>query len=370
MEFVNSLSSLLAFADWSSFIPDLNFIGKIVKAMYEWIGNYGWTVVVFTIFLKIATLPLDIWQKVVTKKSSVKMAQMQPLIANIDKQYGNDQRRANEEKNKLYKKQGYSAFGSCLPLIVTMAVFIFMFSGLNSYSAYINVKNYADLDSAYDSAYSQSIANGQSEKDAVNSAKVAVGKYYQENIQESFLWIKNVWRPDTWVSIMADANTFKNGGMGNAALDKSAPFDEDKYNVIYSAVVESTPGYFASHDDNGKVISSKSGWNGLLILPICSMALAFLSSLITKKQTQTKTKDGEVNEQDPNAQSAKMMMWLMPIMLGVFGFIYTAAFAIYMVANSLLSILTTVSMDGMINNMVTKSLAKSPATEKKESYKR
>lgn len=376
MEFVNSLTSLLAFANpWESFIPELNFLGKIVQAMYNWIGNYGWTVVVFTVFLKILTLPLDIWQKISMKKSSVKMAQMQPLLDNIDKQYANDQRRANEEKQKLFKKQGYSAFSSCLPLIVTMVVFIVMFSGLNSYSAHINVKNYSDLYNQYTTSYNESISEGNNQQQAISDAKEAVGKYYTENIQESFLWIKNVWRPDTWVSIMADANTFKNGGQGNVKLDSSAPFDEGVYNAIYQAVVASNHGYFASVNADGTLQTNnkgvlKSGWNGLLILPVCAMGLAFLSSFISKKQTQTKTKDGEENKQDPNAQSQKMMMYIMPLMLGVFGFLYTAAFAIYMVANSLLSILTNLALDGWVNRLAQKSLSKNNAVEEKASYKR
>ena len=44
--------------------PELtNWIGKLIYALYNGIGNFGWTVVVFTIILKVILSPLDIWQK-------------------------------------------------------------------------------------------------------------------------------------------------------------------------------------------------------------------------------------------------------------------------------------------------------------------
>lgn len=378
MEFVISsfFSNLLSFVEgnWDKFIPELNWLGKIVQAMYNWIGNYGWTVVVFTIFLKILTTPLDIWQRVVTKKSSVKTAEMQPLLDKIDKQYAGNQQRINEEKQKVYKKQGVSALSSCLPLIVTMAVFIIMFSGLNSYSAYINVKNYADLDVVYGQSYDSAIAEGNDEDAAIKLAQTAVGRYYNDNIKESFLWIHNVWRPDTWQSIMADANSFQKGGMGLKAISPDAPFEKARYNSIMEGVISVNPGYFASYDDEGNIAikngTLQGGWNGLIILPLISVGLAFLSSWIT--QLQAKGKNKETNPNDPNQQSAKMMMWLMPIMLGVFGFLYTAAFCIYMVSNSFLSIISTVALNGTINKMAEKSIAKKKIEkgEEKASYMR
>ena len=84
----------------------LNLVGKLVKVMHQWIGSYGWTVVVFTVFLKIVMLPLDIWQRFSGKKMSAKMAVMEPYIKEIDKRYGADSQKGAEEKQKLFKKFG------------------------------------------------------------------------------------------------------------------------------------------------------------------------------------------------------------------------------------------------------------------------
>jgi len=54
-----------------------------------------------------------------------------------------------------------------------------------------------------------------------------------------------------------------------------------------------------------------------------------------------------------------MMMIMMPVMMAVFGFMYTGAFAIYMVVNYSLSILSTVALRVPVEKAVQKSILKS-----------
>ena len=130
-------------------VPDLNWVGNIVAALYNLVGNYGWTVLLFTVILKVITLPLDYWQRSSSKKNAIKMQQMKPMMDKIDKAYGANVKGAQQEKQKLMKKFGYSMFSSCLPTLVTLVVFIIMFSGLTSYSSHANVKEYNQLVEAY-----------------------------------------------------------------------------------------------------------------------------------------------------------------------------------------------------------------------------
>ena len=87
---------------------EMGAVGKLVRWMHDWLGtgNYGWTVVLFTVILKVVMLPMDFWQRFAMRKSAVKMQAMQPLLDDIDKRYGANSQRSNEEKQKLYKKQG------------------------------------------------------------------------------------------------------------------------------------------------------------------------------------------------------------------------------------------------------------------------
>lgn len=387
---------------------NLGVIGKLVRLMHQWIGNYGWTVVVFTVFLKLIMLPIDFWQRFSARKSSLKMQRLQPYIEAIDKRYGANTQRANEEKQKLYKKQGYSMFSQCLPMILSMVIFFVMFGGLREYSTYSTIVTFKHLSSEYydvleqefvkdpdsdiyvvyteaKSAYETSYRNDPLNEDAkalsgyedlvklysqIKAVNDVNGKYSAEGEtahrkaiervqqmyleeKESWLWIKNVWQPDTWETVMpsydSGANAFSTSiNMAHFPNGEGGP----TYNKIRNAILE-VDGYGA----NGS-------WNGLMILPILSIGLSFLSMWLSQF-LEKRARKGEAQQELNQQQQAtnKMMMIMMPLMMAVFGFMYTGAFAIYMVCNYTLSIISTVSLRWPIEKLVEKSLAKS---EKKE----
>ena len=62
-----------------------------------------------------------------------------------------------------------------------------------------------------------------------------------------------------------------------------------------------------------------------------------------KAQLELQTVDGQ------GAQNQKMMMWMMPIMMAVFSFIYTSAFSIYIIISSLFSIATTFAINAIVD---------------------
>lgn len=397
---------------------NLGIMGKLVFYMHKWIGNYGWTVVVFTVFLKLLMMPLDIWQRVSARKMAIKTQRMQPLVQEIDRRYGANTQRANEEKQKLYKKEGYSMFSSCLPMIVSMIVFFVMFAGLREYSTYSSVVNFQGLSGTYFDAYYQSVKadeekfavlngeivkllpkdeNGETptitdnflaenytednvnayidgisaflkqygddaDADAYREAAMAkVAEYYTEN-HESWLWLQNVWQPDTWAAIMPAYNDTSNGF--SSIVDMSE-FGNDKgeshYNLIRTAVLQT-----GQRGEGGT-------WNGLMILPILSVAFSFLSIFLTQHMEKKNRKGEAVQnvQNDQQAASNKVMMFLMPAMMAVFGFMYTGAFAIYMVCNYALSILSTVLLRKPVEKIVEKSLAKNKGKDNnKASYMR
>ena len=368
---------------------NLNLIGKLVKVMHEWIGSYGWTVVVFTVALKVVMIPFDIWQRSSTKKNTIKMAKIQPLLENIDKKYGANTHKANEEKQKLYKKQSVSTLSSCLPMIVTMAIFIFMFGGLNSYATYNNVVNYNDLQTFYDSQYKQAIndtfvqeqfllldtnnvcfeTNQNGEQVPTNAFSsycvklasqgngadyIGIANYYDTQVKEDFLWMQSIWQPDTWDSIMPTYQKF------SKTVNIGGDYPETTYNLIRNEVIKT-----GTRGESGK-------WNGLMILPLLSVGLSFASMYLTQA-LEKKGKNGQVVAQnDQQAQSNKMMMFMMPAMMAIFGFMYTGAFAVYMVCNYTLSILLSVVLKKPIDKMVEKQIAKEELKEgtSKATYKR
>ena len=77
---------------------------------------------------------------------------------------------------------------------------------------------------------------------------------------------------------------------------------------------------------------------------------------MNKAQTELSSVDGE---NGTAAQSQKMMTWMMPIMFGVFSFMYTASFSIYIIISSAFSLLSTL----IINYFVEKKFEKIVAEE-------
>jgi len=114
----NDLNGLVDFGWW----------GIIAKPLFVWlkwtyhhmVPNWGWAIVVQTLIITIALLPLRITQM----KSMLKMQRIQPQIKSIQDKYKKyslrDPRKAamNEEVSALYKKEGVNPVGGCLPMLI------------------------------------------------------------------------------------------------------------------------------------------------------------------------------------------------------------------------------------------------------------
>jgi len=111
-------------------IVDYGTFGIIAKVLFVWlkwtyhhvIANWGWAIVVQTLIISIALLPLRITQM----KSMLKMQRVAPQIKSIQEKYKKyslrDPRKAamNEEISALYKKEGVNPAGGCLPMLIQL----------------------------------------------------------------------------------------------------------------------------------------------------------------------------------------------------------------------------------------------------------
>jgi YidC/Oxa1 family membrane protein insertase len=116
----NDLNGLVDFGWW----------GILAKPLFVWlrwtyhhvIGNWGWSIVIQTLIITLALLPLRISQM----KSMLKMQRVAPQIKSIQEKYKKyslrDPRKAamNEEIAALYKKEGVNPAGGCLPMLIQM----------------------------------------------------------------------------------------------------------------------------------------------------------------------------------------------------------------------------------------------------------
>ena len=427
----------------------LNFLGHIVEWIVTWLPWTGVGIVLFTLILKTITLPLDAYSKVSMRKNSLKMEKMRPQLEKLQKQYQNDQQTYNAKMMELYKKNGYSMLGACLPMIVTLVVFMIVLGAFSDYSRFANLDVYREMTAQYNAAitayapdtdsaaallsrsYTEGSANEEgkipytrtevyggegylieitldktlyldaagltdeqldgydwyntdaqagavaevsdytrwqymvqtdevlasadetvsaaveaaraggavSDDDVAATAVKTLGRNAAEasyrEYNSSFLWIKNIWVPDTsYRHPIEYDDTLQNSGLSEDA------FNEVTFNLA----------------------DERTQANGYYILIILSIGAMFLSQFITarsqKAQSELQTADGS------GKRTQRTMMIVMPIVFGLFSFFYSAGFSIYMIVSSLYSILSTL----IINLIIDRKFQKAEDQEIQEKY--
>ena len=93
-------------------------LGLIMRLLYNILHSYGWSLILFTLLVRLVLVPLSIKQQ----KSSAKMAAIQPQMQEIQKMYAKNQTKMNEELQKLYQREKYNPAGGCLPMLITLLV--------------------------------------------------------------------------------------------------------------------------------------------------------------------------------------------------------------------------------------------------------
>ena len=114
------LDSLVDFG-YFAFIAKPLFLG--LRFIYEhWVHNYGWAIVILTVFINFAMFPL----KLKSIRSAQEMQRIAPLQKSIQEKYKNlkfndpKKARMNEEMMKLYKEHGVNPLGGCLPMALQL----------------------------------------------------------------------------------------------------------------------------------------------------------------------------------------------------------------------------------------------------------
>lgn len=360
---------------------NLNWIGDIIKFLVEGVGITAVGVILFTLILKTIVLPLDIFSKFKTKKQSLIMERMRPQMEKLQKQYANDKNMYNQKVMELYKKNGYSMLGICLPTIVSLVIFMVVFSQFSTYSQYANLELYREMVKAYnevaadyvcddidapydkDSNYGFLIAEEDSDGETVyrvdfdrledyytdhweepmltfdkltanvetendmfivikdymaGFARQAAADYYHENNQ-GFIWVGNIWYPDSMLN--REVPSFDNFVSSLNRATNLANYEESYNEVTYNLSAE------------------KQTYNGYFVLIVLAIGMMFLSQFFTMRMQKSMNELGTVD--GSGKRTNKWLLIMMPIIYGIFSFFYSAAFSIYMIVNTTYSFVTT-----------------------------
>lgn len=339
--------------------PQDNTWANIIK-IFD-VGNYVWTILLFTVVLKLILSPLDFLQRYYTNKTTRAQAKIQPELEKLRKRYGQNQNLLYQKQTELYKKNNVSMKGSCIVMLVYMAVtltvFFTLFSSLQSISNFEIKQQYLELRQEYNTVYEkeyyqdyleinleefnqktaeqkqQEIETKESEKieeelqtkkaEVVSFAQQAVVEKY-EDVKDTWIWVKNIWRADkpTVTSILS-YNDFK--------TVSSMDISEQEYKNVMGGLLEN------------KTINTA---NGYYILSIIVVLISFLSQYFMRKTTQPKG----VSAQQAGGLS-KILMIIMPIAMLMFTLNSSAMFSVYIITNSLITTILTPIISKVCNKI-------------------
>jgi YidC/Oxa1 family membrane protein insertase len=103
------------------FVSSLLF--SLMKAIYNFVGNWGWSIVLVTVLIKLAFYRLS----ATSYKSMAGMRKLQPKLQALRERYGDDKAKISQATMELYKQEKVNPLGGCLPILIQIPVFIALY---------------------------------------------------------------------------------------------------------------------------------------------------------------------------------------------------------------------------------------------------
>jgi YidC/Oxa1 family membrane protein insertase len=95
----------------------------LLSLIHQWVGNWGWSIIILTILIKLAFYPLS----ATSYKSMAQMKKLQPKLQTLKERYGDDRQKLNQAMMELYKTERINPLGGCLPIVIQIPVFIALY---------------------------------------------------------------------------------------------------------------------------------------------------------------------------------------------------------------------------------------------------
>ena len=309
-----------------------DFLVAILNGINSVIHNYGWSMVVFTLLIKLILLPLDYK----SRKSMRRMTKLQPQIAKLQKKYANDKEKLNQKTAELYRREGINPMSGCLPMLVSMVILFIMFAAMRT------------------------VANTEMASQALGLLTTGT----QTN--ESWLWIKNIWMPDSpfnpviadsanlriipadiWAKVFASLDSASVTALAQYGIDAATISGETVF-----AALQTLPVYaqetqlWATMPQLNLLIVNLSIYahnNGWFILPILAAVTQYLMTLSQPQPA--------ADPNNPAASTNKFMKYFFPLFSLWVCSSYNAIFALYWVVGNVFAWVQGLVMNKMFEKM-------------------
>jgi YidC/Oxa1 family membrane protein insertase len=95
----------------------------LLDKIHSFVGNWGWSIVIITILIKLLLYKLS----ATSYRSMAKMKKLSPKIAQLKDRYGDDRQKMGTAQMELFKKEKVNPLGGCLPIVAQIPVFIALY---------------------------------------------------------------------------------------------------------------------------------------------------------------------------------------------------------------------------------------------------
>lgn len=258
-------------------------LGTPMGWIYDLVQNYGLSIILFTILLKIVLFPISYKQH----KSSLAMVRLRPYQEELMKKYGSNRQRYSEELQKLYQREGYNPMSSCLPMLLQMPLLFMMYTIIRRPLTFMAGWSLTQIWETAVAKIGTTIVDGKTILDNMGKLQVTAENF---NRYESQI-----------LSHLGDAAPLNTNFLG---LDMA---------MVPSEVWKTA--FF------------------IVIIPILSGATSFLLSWLSQKMNPAQQAAAE----QPGGNN-KMMLYLMPLMSLWIAFTFPAGLGLYWLTSNVLGI--------------------------------
>ena len=286
--------------------------GYLMDWLYQFAGNYGVALILFSLIVKLVLLPLN----AKSKKSMMKMSRIAPLAKALEARYKDDQQKYQQELMKMYKEEGVSPTGGCLWSFIPLLILLPLYYVIREPITYV--------------LHIPAEISTQIVEIIKSHVELSGNAFYQQLAAAKYI------------------------GEYSAEILAAIPaLNPEQLKVIDFSFL----GIDLAAIPSWKIWLA-TGWSAIggFLLAILSGGSNLLSMWISQKMNNS-VATNEKGEKDAEAAKANQqmntMMWLMPIMSIWFGFTMPAAITVYWIAQAVFGLV----IDGLLSAHFRKSYA-------------
>ena len=270
----------------------------LLMTLYDFVGNYGLAIILFALIVKLILLPFQMK----SKRSMMRTSSLAPKLKELEKKFGDNKQKYQEEVAKIYKEEGIKPMSGCLWSLIPFPILIALYSVIRQPLTHAMGLAAEQIAAVQDKLVALGVYTIPEKVDAYYEITLA------ELIHNHFPEVQSA------VPQVLDINyNFLGLNLGLHPSFKVWEYD-------WSSVEAWLPAL------------------GLLLIPVISALLSWLQMKISSKMNAT-------TATDQGAKQMQSMMLIMPLISLYIGFVMPAALGVYWLAQSVFGIIQEIVLN-------------------------